>query len=1037
MAIRKARPAFWTRLANEIEGDVASDLFALGRYATDASIYQCFPAGVACPRNAGDISIIMEMAREEGLPIIARGGGTSTAGQALGDGIIVDFSKYLNSVVRIEPENRRCLVEPGCPPATLNAALESWDLVFPVDIASAHQATIGGMLGNNSSGIRALRHGSMRDNVASVDAFLADGQRVLFGEVSEADGSNRPSLPGSPPSPRGEREKRPAPSPQGDWVKKGKPSFQAGGEQQRSFSPSGEGQDEGVYDRSYRASQAPGRDRLLDLLQFGELHEKAIATLWPLRAPGTPEPEGYDLRTLLASAEDQNLARILAGSEGTLALAAKIELKLAKRPANRALGICRFAELSSALRLVPKIMVLNPSAIELLDRTLLEFLALRARGNAQAARLLQGDPDALLIVEFDEDNPVENTRLLKALDDYAAEAGKGKLGVVEIIGENARAALWRLRREALTQAWSLKSAAQPLPFLEDGAVPVHRLAAYGTELEGLFDKHGVRFAIYGQVGCGCLNVRPILNLRHADDRRRMRDLADEMASLLRAHGGGLTAGHGIGLSRSEALERALGPEAIGLFAQLKSQLDPTFLLNPGKIVRAPRFDEPALLRALPESKSSEGPVSLAWGPAASPERALDHARRCNGLSLCRVAQPHFACPSYAVTRDERDSPRGRANTMRLALSGQLGEGALASPPMLDAMRLCVSCKSCKVTCPFGIDIPKMKAEALAAARAGGRLSRAEDLFAGLPEYTERARRWRAFINMRDLLPGLPRFTERHLGLAADRPWPKWTGRRFRAPRTVKPGPSGTVALFADTFNRSFEPANLRAAASVLTAAGHGVLAFVDEKQDRALCCGRTYYDAGYVSEARREATRMNAALASFEEKRIPVVGLEPACVLMMRDEYAALGLPPRDRPPMLLFEEFVGARIAEGNFALPLKPIEADLMLHAHCHERALGLEGAAQAALKLVPELAISAAPPGCCGLNGFVGMTPDTFEASLAMAELALFPAIRKAGRDAFVAATGFSCRKQIHDGLGRPARHPAMILELALKGDAEIVS
>jgi FAD/FMN-containing dehydrogenase/Fe-S oxidoreductase len=847
--------------------------------------------------------------------------------------------------------------------------------MFPVDIASGRQASIGGMLGNNSSGIRALRYGSMRDNVASVDAFLADGQQVQFNAVSEADGVKAPA----------------------------------------------------------------GRDRLLDLLQFGELHEKAIATLWPLRAPGTPEPEGYDLRTLLASSEDQNLARLLAGAEGTLAIASRMELKLTRRPANRALGVCRFASLTDALRLVPKIMLLNPSAVELLDRTLLEFVGGQARHDAQAARILQGEPEALLIVEFDEENTVANTRLLKSLDDYLSEGGKARAGIVEILGEKARAGLWRLRREALTRAWSPKSAAQPLSLIEDGAVPVQYLTAYGAELEALFERHGVRSAIYGQAGRGSLQVRPVLNLRHAGDRKRMRQLGEEMTELICAHGGVLTGSHGIGLARGEALERKLGPEAAGLFAQLKAQLDPGFLLNPGKLLRAPRFDEPSLLRAPREAKASNDvPLSLTWGPQPSPGRALDHARRCNGLALCRSAEPRFTCPSFAVTRDERDSPRGRANSVRLALSGQLGEDALGSEQMTATMRLCVSCKACNAACPFGIDIPKMKAEVLAAARAAGRTEQAADLLARLPAYTDRARRWRALLALRDLLPGLPRLTERRLGLAAERPWPRWAGRRFRAPPAAPAGPLGTVALLADTFNRSFEPANLRAAASVLEAAGYAVIAFADENQDCPPCCGRTYYDAGYAGEARREAARMSAAVEAFKEKGIPVVGLEPACVLMMRSDYAALGFSVKEKPPpVLLFEEFVAARLAEGKFALPLKSIEAGLVLHSHCHERAEGLERAGLDVLKLVPELAVSAAPPGCCGLNGAVGMTPQTFEASLAMAELQLFPAIRKAGRDAFVAATGFSCRKQIYDGLGRTARHPATILELALKGDKEIVS
>ncbi len=396
--IRRAGPAFWKRLAREIEGDVLSDLFSRGRYSTDASLYQCFPAGVVCPKTASDVSVAIEMAREEGLPVIARGGGTSTAGQALGEGLIVDFSKYLRNVGEIDNDRLRCIVEPGCTTASLNAVLGRKGLFFPVEIASAEQATIGGMLGNNSSGVRALRYGSMRDNVASAEALLSDGQRVCFNPISETD----------------------------------------------------------------KTSSVPGRDRLLDLLQFGELHEKAIATYWRLRAPGMPEPEAYDLRTLLASPEDQNMARLLAGSEGTLAIATRIELKLAELPQHSAIGACRFSSLGAALSLVPKIMLLNPCAIELLDSVLLKFAGLDASRDPLAARLTHGGPCALLIVEFDHENAVENARLLKALEGYAADAKAG-FSILEFIGDNARAALWQLRRKALMHSWSAEWGMGPSP----------------------------------------------------------------------------------------------------------------------------------------------------------------------------------------------------------------------------------------------------------------------------------------------------------------------------------------------------------------------------------------------------------------------------------------------------------------------------------------------------------------------------------------------------------------------------------------------
>lgn len=970
MPIQTVRPAFWQRLSKEISGDVFADLFSRGRYASDASIYQCFPAGIACPKNEEDVAIIIEMAREEGLSLVPRGGGTSTAGQALGEGLVVDFSKYFNRVLSIDVENLACAVEPGVALSLLQTALKAERLVFPIEITSAHQATLGGMLANNTCGIRSLRHGAMAANVKSAETFLSDGQRVHFGEISD----------------------------------------------------------------SRLASVKQGRDRLLELLQFGELNEKQISACWPAPGSDEPEPEAYNLRSLLPSPAAQNLAHLLAGSEGTLALVIGLELQLVRERENRGLGVCRFPSLGTALAAVAKIARLDPAAIEILDRGLLDFLGPR-QSDPQAERLLQGQPGAILLVEFDEENPVENTRRLKDLDDCLAEFGPRKFHVTEVLGRNAQAAVWRLRREALTRCMALKSTAQPVSFLEDAAVPLRALPAYAQSLEALFEKYGVRATIHGHAGKGCLHVQPILNLANERDRERMRLLADEMLELIRVHKGSLTAGQGLGLARGEAFGR-LRSQRIELLRQVKALLDHHSLLNPGKIIEPPRFDDETLLKASQANTKAQA-LPSALKPGLSPDIGSAQASRCSGLSLCRSSTARFSCPSYLVTRDERDSPRGRANSVRLALSGQLGEGAFASDAMRDTMRLCVSCKACKVSCPFGIDIPRLKAEALAAARAAGRNDRAQELYARLPHYSEAARRWRALLYLRDLLPGLPRLTERHLGFAADRHWPKWSGRRFKLKRAPKPGPAGLVALFADTFSNAFEPANLRAAASVLEAAGYGVMALRDEIRDRPLCCGRTFYDAGYLEEARREADRFLAALGSFRDKGIPVVGLEPACVLMTRDEYSALGFPAQEKPPILLFEEFLAARMDEAALSLPLKPVEAEIVFHAHCHERVLGLEKAGQKALTLVPGLSVSAAPSSCCGLNGTVGMTPDTFEASLAMAEIALFPSIRRAGRDALIAATGFSCRKQIQDGLGRAARHPATILELALKGDAEIVA
>lgn len=941
MIAGRIHTAFWQRLATEIEGEIESSLFARGRYATDASAYQCFPAAVLFPKSSADLAIVVEMAREEGVPITARGGGTSTAGQSLGEGIVLDFSRHLNQLLSIDEATLTCKIQPGITPALLAAALKPSGLAFPVVIASGQQATLGGMLANNSSGLRGLRYGRMSENLKTVSALLADGQRVDFVDTFD---NEHPSL---------------------------------------------------------------GSDRLLDLLQFGELHQKEITAAWPAVKGNPPGAEGPDLRALLPGKGAHNFVKLLAGSEGTLALFSELELKLVRRPENRALGVCRFASVNAALRAVAKISELKPSSIELLDGILIHALAEVAMADAQAARLFHGNPEALLFVEFDDANPVENTRLLKVLEDLTKDS-KRPFSVIEILGRKAQGALWQLRRRALNRVMAKTGAAPVFAFFEDALVPLDQLSAFAADLELLFGRFGAKAAFYGHVGQGCINIWPLVPV----GRDQGRTFFSEMGGLVRKYSGALTSGYGIGF-RGEVYDHHRGAVSAHLHKQLKLALDPDLLLNPGKIVNTPRMDDQALLR----------PVTSLSAPT------------CSGIALCNSLEPRFACPSYRVTKDERDSPRGRANSVRLALAGELGPGAFESPDMLDTMRLCVACKACTVTCPNSIDIPARKAQTLHAMRKTGRETRPQRLYARLPDYAKRARNWRAVLALRDVIPGAPRWTERLLGLSSDRPWPRFVGRSYRPSWSESVPLHGEVALFVDTFNQAFEPGNLRSAESVLRAAGYGVVAFEDDGVG-PLCCGRTCYDMGYIDEAKAKARRFVAALDRFAQRGISVIGLEPVCVLMARDGYRELAVTAPPKENFLLFDEFISQKANTVGFDLPLKTIESDLILHVHCHERAAGLEKNAMRALALISGLTVKETPPSCCGFNAGVGLTPDTFEPSLAMAELDMFPAIRKAGQDTLIAASGFTCRKQIFDGLGRTARHPASILNLALKGDVEIV-
>lgn len=964
MAQHSSGAAWMRHIADAIEGELLSDVFARGRYATDASIYQCFPQAIVLPRNTSDIAAVLEIARGEGIGTTVRGGGTSTAGQALGEGIVIDCSRHMNGFLFHDEGSQTCVVEPGITLDALNRSLRPYKMWFPVDIASSASATLGGMLGNNASGMRAMRYGRMADNVLAADALLADGTAITFADAGEPVDGGALDLP----------------------------------------------------------------DALLDLLHYGEAHED---TLRGLLAEGRLPPAGADLRALMPSETAHPLARLLAGSEGQFAIATRIELKLTTRPRKQAVGICRFRSLKAALEVVPTIAALGPSAVELLDDTL---VAHAGRDGAalepHILRALHGEPAALLVVEFAEDNAVENSRRLKELDGVTAHASGPKLPLVEVMGAKAQAAVWAFRKQVINAAMGVRGAVQPVSFLEDCAVPLDKLPAFAEALARVLRNHALPAAFYGHAGSGCLYVRPALNLRHRQDVAKLRELADAILPLLKKFDGRLTGGYGLGLARLPLLHEADG-EAARLMAGIKAILDPAGLLNPGKLLGSARFDDTAMFRI------GVGPPAARAETEALGSDILAEAEACSGLALCRKTDGAFACPSFQVTRNERESPRGRANSVRLALSARLGDDAFGSDEMLAAMSLCVSCKACTRLCPKAIDIPRMKARVLATARTRRAPSAGEEFCARLPFHMERARSWRYALRLRDLLPGLPRLSERWLGLAADRPWPSFRGWRFRAPifDPANAADGGrTVALFADCLNQAFEPAALHAASEFLSAHGYHVVMPDRGADPRPLCCGRTLHDAGLLEEARAEALRLAAALTPIHAAGVPIVALEPACVSMLRDEARHLLADGLEIPPVRRFEEFLIAEQAAHRFKPKLKPVEASLVVHPHCHERGHGVSESTVAALRLVPGLEVAEAPPGCCGLNGVFGYTPETFETSLAMAEIALFPALRKAGRDALVAASGFSCRKQIRDGLGRPASHPAIFLALSLNAKGE---
>jgi len=686
------------------------------------------------------------------------------------------------------------------------------------------------------------------------------------------------------------------------------------------------------------------------------------------------------------------------------------------------------------------IVKLAPIAVELVDCTMLGLARDIAMFRPTIDAVVRGDPEAVLFVEFAEDDQYHNLRRLMELRDLMGALGFGWNktgakwgGVVEIFDPKLQAAITETRTAGLNIMMSMKEEGKPVSFVEDCAVPLEHLAEYTAKLTGIFARHGTRGTWYAHASVGCLHVRPVLNLRREHDVKAMRAIAEEAFDLVLAYKGSHSGEHGDGIVRSEFHEKMFGTRLVRAFEEVKQRFDPKGLYNPGKIVRAPKFDDRRLLRYAPDYRAENIHTSLDWSAYPGVGDGFQGAvEMCNNNGACRVLTGGVMCPSYRITRDERDVTRGRANTLRLAITGQLGADALTSDDMAETLKLCVSCKACRRECPTGVDMARMKIEVQAARIAKGGLSLHERLIGYLPRYAPLAAKWAKLANMRNDAPRLRQWSERYLGFSARRSLPRWRADPWREPARIAGAEARPVVFFADTFNRYFEPENIDAALAVLAAAGYEVHLPRAADGRRPLCCGRTFLAVGLIDEARREAQRCAAALAPFLERGIPFIGLEPSCMLGFRDEIPALVKGDDGRrlaAHALLFEEFLAREAKAGTLKLSLRPVARRALLHGHCHQKSFAVMPAVETVLNLVPELAVETVDSSCCGMAGAFGYGADTIDVSLKMAELSLLPAVRRADSDTLVVADGTSCRQQIKDGSGREALHVARVLAMSL--------
>ncbi|WP_299822464.1 FAD-binding and (Fe-S)-binding domain-containing protein [uncultured Jannaschia sp.] len=953
--------ADWQRLRTAIEGDVLTDAFDRGRYATDASFYQIVPQAVVLPRRFDDVAATLAFARESGVPVTGRGGGTSQAGQTVNSGIVIDYSRHLNAVCDLDVEEKRATVEPGLVLDSLNRTLKSHELWFPVDVSTASRATIGGMAANNSCGGRSIRYGRMRENVVAIDAMLACGTRARFGEVD------------------------------------------------RAAAMAGTGDPVGGLVR--------------DMLALGAREAEEIAARFPkvMRRVG-----GYNIDALVPDGPTNNLAHLLVGSEGTLALTEQVELVLSPLPRHKSVGVCHFPTFRDAMAATQHIVALGPDAVELVDRTMIALGRKIPALSPSLDEFVRGDPAALLLVEFAGDDVKANAERLASLHDLMADLGfrwgsRQEGGVLDAAEQPLQAKITEVRTQGLNIMMSMRSEGKPVSFVEDCAVPLEDLPDFTDRLTALFARHGTDGTWYAHASVGLLHVRPILNLRQDKDVHALRAIAEEAFDIVAEYKGSHSGEHGDGIVRSEFHERMFGARMVRAFGEVKDRFDPDGVLNPGKIVRAPKMDDRSLFRYPPAYARDPVTTRFDWGEW--PAGLHGAVEMCNNNGACRKLTGGAMCPSYRVTREERDLTRGRANTLRLALSGQLGPDALTSDEMAETLKLCVSCKACKRECPMSVDMAAMKVEVTAARVAKDGLSLRDRLVAHLPRYAPVAAKAPWLANARDALPGAAWLSERVAGLAAGRSLPRWNRDPFVAPPFDDDAPE--VILFADTFNRWFEPDHLRDAVAVLRAAGLRV-GHARASSARPLCCGRTYLSAGLVEEARAEMVRTVAALRPALDRGAFVVGLEPSCLLTFRDEAPRL-LPDwsaEDGARVQLLEEFLADRVDR----LPLRSLPGRAWLHGHCHQKAANVMGPVTRVLEAVPDLEVRLIDSSCCGMAGAFGYQAETAEVSRAMGELTLLPAVRAAGPEDWIVADGTSCRHQIADGTGRRPVHAATLLRAA---------
>lgn len=955
------RQALVRHLRKEASGEVHADDLTRQLYSTDASIYQISPLAVFLPKTTTDLRVAVEIARAHRIPIVPRGGGTSLSGQAIGPGLVIDVSKHLRRILDIDPTQHSARVEPGVVLEQLNTAVAKYELMFGPDVSTANRATLGGMIGNNSAGAHSIVYGLTIDHVISLDVVFSDGTAAEL---------TRESLKNIL-----------------------------------------------LQDRSNTRAALIYRT----LGQLVSKHHQAIRDRFPkiLR-----RVSGYNLDRMLLAWEQGsiNLTELMVGSEGTLALTTEAEVKLVPKPRYRGLLIPHFSSIAAALDALHDCLSIQPSAVELMDQIILDL----ARDNLALKRRMQnikGRPAAILMVEVSSNSLTEvNSRLDQLHAKLQGHAGVTAL--VRAVDDDQREPLWRLRESGLPLLMGLPGKRKPITFVEDTAVSPEVLPQFVAQFQEIMQRQNTFGAIYGHASVGCLHIRPVLNLKDIHDVKTMRQISAEVSNLVLKYNGSLSGEHGDGLARSEWLPKMFGPELYQAFHQIKKTCDPHNLFNPGKIVDPPPMDQQLRYKLDVEdgiATSNEPSVKQSLKTVldySTHGGIIQHIELCSGTGVCRKTSTGTMCPSYRATLDEKESTRGRANILRLAFQNKQPLDALADPAVQEVLDLCLSCKACKAECPSNVDMAKLKAEATYHYYERHHRPFSDRVQRHLPTLLKVgsavAPLANAVSNWRIVRWSLDRWA----GLARHRSLPSLHFHHLRRWFRKRPKPAALalpkVLLWDDCFTTYTEPEIGIAAVKLIESIGYQV------ELAEPICCGRPLISKGYLSDARNLVSRQAASLYHRLKDGIPLLGIEPSCLLTLVDEWPQL-VPNRMTRWIAEHAKLADAWLSLQSMTLQQLPHHA--IVHGHCHQKALLGMDSSIAVLRKIPSLQVTSLDTGCCGMAGAFGYEKKHYPLSLKIADHLLNQLAQHP--DAVVVAAGTSCRHQLRDVAKKNALHPIQLL------------